>query len=887
MRSSYLLLALFISLFWLSSLHAQAPAGLDEGIVEAEVSGYTKKTLICYFRGLDTAYFPFGDLMGMLRIRPEISPNGEVFTGHMGDHWDFVIDTRAATLTTPNGTVPIDPALFVRVDDELYMTDTLVAMGIGVNTRYDLEALKLRVDVDPRLPVVDYIRSRARWKDVMTPQDSMAQAQLDFTFHRELIGPATLNYTVGGGYTHISASDVHASTSSAQGQVTLPLLFGQFSAGGRLNTVLSGGNDALRPRAVFTGWTYSFVIPEFPPLSEISLFGLGFDHNVGARISNRPLGYRAVSDTKVLEGEANPFSLVEVYRGTTIHAVTQADSNGHYSLVVPIFRGAREYYTTVATDQYATRIVEEHTFGNPYVTMDPGAIWYAANTTFDSVRLNTKANGQLSLDVGIFPWLSLTGAAGAYTDTLNRIKIGDTTTYRISNLYGGARFALGSFIGVDANYEYIADRAGLGIATDIIRDLPISMGISNVRLKNRDSMWVDPVGNFSTGYYADRLNIAFGSTGSRAEITALPAVSYAFDNLGVALNATLKYPMRRQVGEFVDTLVQLNKVNLTAVRGVFSTSFLNFPRLTLDLGYDPLRARMSTIFLESGFSLGEFDITASVLIPDEQIKRTVGRIGASISTTYFSARANSAANYVSQTVTASMNGAAQVDPGGVRLVRDVGSQSTVILTAFNDRNGNGIQDDGEEDLRNPVGQVSVLIPDIRQEGQLSNEEGVFNAVPVYSDLMLEVDRYGLADLDMFPSRTLYGLYIGPSSLERIKIPFRRGYTLGGQCYVERPNLEGKVSKTTRGLAAVRLWLEATSGVGVYEGEIFDDGSLMLIGVPEGEYRVRFDDAQLRYRRVQLADPAMVVTVSATTTSIPDLILVPTGGDAASPNPNEE
>lgn len=886
MRSSYLLLALFISLFWLTSLHAQAPAGLDEGIVEAEVSGFTKKTLICYFRGLDTAYFPFGDLMGMLRIRPEVSPNGEVFTGHMGDRWDFVIDTRATTLTTPNGTVSIDPGSFVRVDDELYMTDSLVAMSIGVKTRYDLEALKLRVDVDPRLPVVDYIRSRARWKGVMTPQDSLAQAQMDFTFHRPLIGPATLNYTVGGGYTHISASDLHSSTSSAQAHATLPLLFGQFSAGGRINTVLSGGTDALKPRAVFTGWTYSFVIPEFTPLSEISLFGLGFDHNLGARISNRPLGYRAVSDTKVLEGDANPFSLVEVYRGTAIHAVTQADSNGHYSIVVPIFRGAREYYTTVATDQYATRTVEEHTFGNPYVTMDPGAVWYAANATFDSARLNTKANGQFSVDVGVLPWLSLTGAAGAFTDTLNRLKVGDTTTYDVSNLYAGARFAVGPFIGADVNYEYIADRAGLSIATDIIRDLPMSMGVSNVRLKNKDSMWVDPIANFSAGFYADRLNLALGSTGSRAEIIALPAVSYSFENLGVALNATVKYPMRRQIGEFVDTIVQLNKVNLTAVRGVFSTSFINFPRMTLDLGYDPLRSRMSTIFLETGVTLGEFDITASALIPDEQIKRTVGRIGASVSTTYFSARGNSAANYLSQTLTASLNGAAQVDPSGIRLVRDVGSQATVLLSAFNDRNGNGIQDDGEEMLRNPIGQISVLIPDIRQEGQLSNEEGVFNAVPVYTDLMLEVDRYGLADLDMFPSRTVYGLFIGPSSLERVHVPFRRGFTLGGQCYVERPNLEGKVTRTTRGLAAVRVWLEATSGVGVYEGELFDDGSLMLIGVPEGEYRVRFDDAQLAYRRVQLADPKMVVTVSETTTSIPDLILVPTGGDAASPNPDE-
>ncbi len=887
MRSSYLLPALLLSLFWLQSLHAQAPAGLDEGIVESEVPGFTKKTLITYFRngGLDTAYFPFGDVMGMLRVRPETSPNGEVFTGHMGDNWDFVINTRAFTLTTPTGTAPIDPSTFLRVDDELYIRDTLIAMALGVKVAYKQDELKLVFDVDPRLPVIDYIRSRARWKDAMTPQDSLAENQIDFTFSRPVIGPATFNYSVGGNYTHISTNDVHSSGSFGQANVTLPLLFGQFTAGGRVNQLVLGDGER-KPKGVFTGWTYTFVIPEFTPLSEIALFGLGFDHNLGARISNRPLGYRAITDYQVLEGTANPFSLVEIYRGTVLHAVSQADSSGNYYLRVPIFRGAREFYTTIATDQYATRAIEEHTFGNPYVTMDPGAIWYAGYATIDSARPNTRINGQFSIDIGLFPWMSLTGAAGASADTLNRIKASDTLTYDITNLYGGARFAIGPYVGADANYEYMADRAGLSVSTDLIRALPISMGIANVRLKNRDSMWVDPIANFSTGYYADRLNIALGATGSRDEIATLPAVSYSFENLGVSLNATIKYPMRRRVGEFVDTLVKLNTVNLIAVRGLFSTSFMNFPRLTLDLTYDPLRSRMSVIFLETGVTLGDIDITASALIPDETIKRTIGRVSASMSTDLFSARAASVANYVSQGFSASLNGAAQVASSGVRLVRDIGSQSTIVLTAYNDRNGNGLQDEGEEELRNPIGQVSVVIPDIRQEGQISNEDGVFLAVPIYTDLVLEIDRFGLADLDMFPSRTLYGAYIGPSSVRSFHVPFRRGYTLSGQCYVERPNLEGKVVRTTRGLASVRIWLEATGGVGMYEGELFDDGSLMIIGVPEGEYRVKFDQAQLGYRRIQLADPSMVVVVSEGTTKLPDLILVPTVGDAVSPNPDE-
>jgi hypothetical protein len=213
-------------------------------------------------------------------------------------------------------------------------------------------------------------------------------------------------------------------------------------------------------------------------------------------------------------------------------------------------------------------------------------------------------------------------------------------------------------------------------------------------------------------------------------------------------------------------------------------------------------------------------------------------------------------------VSTTVEGNMQASLDGVRMLPiGIRGQSSFLLTGFEDRNTNGLRDPGEPSL-------GRLNGDLYSEGtRFGFMDGRIDAFAPFRRVSIEVDRFSMASLGLFPNRFRYEVTTGPSTQTHIDVPFAQGYEVNGRIGFEE---EGSL-RTGPLLAALTAWVTSESGL-TFEGEVFSDGSIYFAGVPKGKYQLSFDERQLRSRGLCPPDHPKEFTLGADTHVIPETVL---------------
>ncbi|MEO5928467.1 MAG: hypothetical protein ABIR47_00920 [Candidatus Kapaibacterium sp.] len=209
-----------------------------------------------------------------------------------------------------------------------------------------------------------------------------------------------------------------------------------------------------------------------------------------------------------------------------------------------------------------------------------------------------------------------------------------------------------------------------------------------------------------------------------------------------------------------------------------------------------------------------------------------------------------------ESVTSTMfaQGSVAFTGNGVLLSPDYAlGRSAIVVRAFRDRNGNGVRDDGEEDLPAPHARLR------QGNTELTAEEGEFPLLTPNMVWVLDVDRWDYAPQGLFPSRLRYGVFSSPGAAVAVDVPYVEGGDVAGRCLVVADSAAGGEAVAAH-LNGLRVQLAAVSGNALYDGEVFADGTMLITGVAAGEYRVEFDRAQLASRRLARVAPEETIRI---------------------------
>jgi hypothetical protein len=867
----------------------ETPQGFEEGIVDVEVPGFTHKIMPAYFQHDTVAFIPLGDVLGILRSRVERSRNGSVYTGHLSEDEEFSINVVDHTLITKTDTISIDPTLYFQNDIDLYVRDTILAVALGTRVEFSMADLKTTIFVSERLPVVNYIRRRGVWASLDVASDSLSKNKLDYSFQRMLIGAAAINWTVRGLYGTDAGQSSHRESFGGALGLTMPLLFGRFTIGAFGDQTTATG-QAPSSTIALTGWGWDFTIPDFPLISQVGLFGRGLNDRFGIHFTNARMGFYPTIEIDTVDGTARPGDVVELYEGQNMIAATRADSNGAFAFPVAHGRGRQEFHT-IAINQYGETIEDLHVLGNRIITLEPGTVNYTVGMTADSVNIHAHGAASATVSIGLTNWLQMGAQTQMDAPSISKIRFRNDSSLIVSSIAYTMRAAVLSETALDLNYEQLSDRGGVGISTSILPEIPISVSASNIRPLHKDSAFKELILSASTGFSIFPVTVGASASHTKQQLTFTPTlgVSLGFVNVSASASTLMPFSDGTTPGETAATSTSTrrtlipNRLNLIGVQANMGVNIPGLPGLQFGATYDNGTRKLTsfsastTIRITSSIALG-----LEALVPNQDLSRTFIRAGFDWSLGPTTGRTGLTGDRQFQQINSSIGGTAYLSSEGLDLTGERNHVGSMIrLTAFHDRNGNGEQDEGEEDLGHPMG---LILRNMTGDAasQPSDEDGVFRSVPEFEDIIIEIDRWVLAGDDLYPATRQFGVYMAQGLQRTIHVPYRRGYTVEGQCVIERPDLKGKTTRTSQGLSSMKIWLEPTTGTGTYDGEMFDDGTLLIMGVPAGDYKVRMDPSQLAYRRIALKDESQHIIISEDQTTMPEVILVPLTSTETSP-----
>lgn len=890
-RCGRLLSLMALALLCVSVLRGQTTADdLVDGFVQVSVSTVSKQIVEVKADQSEHIFVPFGPFLDILACRAKVSDDMTTYTGYLMDDVSFsVIPGRNITLV--NGREEAyDSAWTVVIDGELYLNDSLLARILGTGVSYNPEIPELVVEGDDRLPVIALRNMRQQWGTAtMRRSEQTSALSLGGDFGRSLIGFPTLrwmNQTNAASYQGAQASG--ASTTMITG--SLPFLWGQLTLGASTAAAFGSGGGA--PTASFDQWSWGISMPSSPIVSGVNINSYG-KRGVGVQLSNTD-GLNTDVEAKVvpLTGSTEPGWIVEIYRDGRLYTVTRADSvTGEYSALVRIRYGA-EIYEITMIGPHGEKEHEERRIGSNTIRVRPGNIEYQLGLSVDTLlSATTPTAGVLNVGVGVMRWISLSAQVNSYLPSMSYLWRKDTVIdWRtlIHPIYG-AQVWLGGMSMLNLSYMQ-NERLASGNFTTTIGPLPVGIGVSNISAAG-PRPFARGLMHASTGYSYNfgRTQIGLVAGGlAQHKFAQVNSTAYVITRIG-ALSASTTYAFKGpDLGLVVDSTdgaqPPIPFYGFVMSDATMSTTLFGKLQLGLNAAYDHGLKKLANLSLLTRYNITEdLDVSASYRVSNLDFSKGAVLAGVNLDLGFMNASSGVGVGATGWNGVLRLDGAVAASRDGI-IFGDGSLVNTgnVILRAFNDRNGNGEQDDGEETLTNAMGEARTAASDVPTT---ANEEGVLESVPTNIDLLIDVDQWSHADKDLYPALRNVSVFVVSGETRVIDIPFRIGYTVSGSCAIERPTRTGEIIRTTSGLSALRVWLTDTTGT-VYDGEIFDDGSITVFGIPAGQYRIELDPAQLEYRRLSPLFEEEEVTVTPDSLELKPFILVPAERPTSSPNANE-
>jgi len=856
---------------------------LEDGLVIVEIGSIVQKHVEVKVVGEERLYLPLTTLADLLQCRIELSDDHTSFTVYLVNDISFTIDPVGHTYQTGALTESYDSTWTLMTETDLYVLDSLLVRATGIAMRYDVETLTLRIDRDERIPVVSLAEARRRWGSATRRKgEDYSSANEGNEIGRDLLGFPALQWENVTGLAGSDRVPIDV-TSAFQFQAFVPFFYGRLTTGGEMALPLRRGERVIPTLGQLT-WDYT--VPGSTILSDVQLSS-GAHGGLALSLSNADAQSDGTAPSlTTFDGTAVPGAYVELYREGQLYTVTQADSvTGDYQFTIQVTGGA-ERCTVKVLGKNGERETNEVVIGSNGVGVRPGTVQYTLNSAIGSFSLASPMSSSFTAGVGIFPWLSLNLQSAVAIPSIGTV--GDVRSW-IGNVNSSYQAMI--WLGGNTNATVAYGQQTRSIRTTfntIAATIPISFGLNELRLE-RDSLLTSASAytNVSGTASVGPVRVGTGVSGS-VQDDLLTISGSAFASLGT-VSASVS-TIRNWRGPDLDhrgaELAAIrNPVGFVTTQGSLNLSFGDIAT-NVRADYDHVRNTMALLSLGARMRLSErFEWSAFYSVRNRQFDQPQFGLGvrANMSvldwalTNRYASGAYASGSRVGGVIATSDNG---MEFGRTDLL----NRSAVILRAYHDRNNNGSHDDGEEEIGYTAGSARTY--NAGAESVKTDEEGRIEPVQVEAEVLVDIDQYYHADRDLFPSKRYYVIVLVAGQTRVIDVPYRKGYVVTGSCAIRRVTTAGAPLMTTQGISGLRIWLKDESG-DAYQGEMFDDGSVTITGVPEGRYTVEFDVAQLSYRRIVPADPEMTVDITPDMTLLPLIELRPGDNSKGSPRPDGE
>jgi hypothetical protein len=805
----------------------------EEGLVSVQVTGVASHDFLARFMG-DTIFIPFVGVSDFLRLNNTVSSDLMSLTLEIAPKGTVTISRQRSTVEygTESFSFPVTSIRIVH--GEIYIEQTLMSKILGVPMLFDINSLKLMISPDNRLPVVQAATNQSRYQSLMFDRHDGHDEDLT-AMQRKLFSAPVVNWTLGTSF------DLNNSgTYAAQLRFGNQFLYGTFdgsliaSYGGGLQKHLNVSVDVL-------DWRYQ--TPDFSPLRQVTVGTLLIDggRSEGIELSNVPLTPEKASRSYQLAGRAEPSWTVELYDGGRLVDVTQADSNGRYEFEIPMSYGTVDRVVRILGPHGEVENQTRRINLNQQM-LPAGTVEYTAAAGLDSLSLSAGVSGAAHISAGISDRVTV-GVEGLYHAADHLWSIDSLNPSAIATLWLGQATS----VGLRYNVRSGIAAGELYIATASNASYRLNVDTIDVAARHEHA-----IGSLSypVGAY---------SLGANAEVSSSPAGAlYAVEPIVSGYTAGVTFLASTRFAQYVSGSRTTSTLRL-------SSSPLNGMLFSAEGSYDYMARTLSSLSFETYYRLtGALGINVGYRI--ENLDWKAGSLTAQLNLDLAAVRTTVSSGYQggNMVTTTSISGSAILSSHGLLTFADPSvGQSSIMMEAFNDENGNGVRDNGEELLSAPEARLSM------DGSDMTSDDGVFRSIPADRRCMLEIDRWAHADQELYPGRARFPIFTLPNELQVIEIPYSEGFDVIGRCGVHTE--DGSRDRSNHGVVeGLRVKLTSTDGDQVFEGEVYVDGTILLSAVTPGDYRLSFDNAQIQSRRLHLSTQVPVVHLTAQDHRLPDV-----------------
>ncbi len=817
----------------------------EEGLVKVEVSGIDSHDFLARYMG-DSLFIPYQGICDFIRMTNSISPDLMTMTGEIDRKGAFTISRASGTVTYAGGESFSFPMTEIRiVRGEVYIEYTLLSKVLGVTMNFDASNLKLLISSDDRLPIVQWTRNQSRYQSLMFDR---ADARQDETgeMHRGLFSAPIINWGINSSLDRSLTRNVGAQ-----------LRFGSQFLYGVLEGGIIGGYASNAANYSVDGITWRFQTPEFAPLRQVTVGTLLIDGNRrnGVEVSNAPLAPYKNARIYELTGQTQPGWNVELYDGARLIDVTQGDSVGRYGFKIPMNYGTIDR-TIRQMGPHGEVIVEDRRIQLGQEMLPAGVVEYTAAAAVDSLSTSANLSGKGRLSVGLGDRITVGGEVRYQSPLASRFSADSLRPTALASLWLGQTTSLGLRYDVLASllagdlYTITSDNGSYRLLVDSLSPTALTGHMVGTMSKTFDRISVG--GEAQVRRLNDGLTYSIEPqiSGNIGGYTFVGGTRYASSTIPSESVMATRFGSGQQLTSSLRVIGSPFAAMLLSAQGTYSFT----ERTLAGLDVTAYFRLGGTFGLNLGYHVSNLNWSNATV--QAQLNIDLASLRATVNSTFVDG------NLMGST---QLQGSAILSSHGIQTFADPSvGQASVLIVAYNDANGNGVRDNGEETIDAPPARLSL------DGADRSTDDGIFRAVPANRECMVEVDRWFHATNNLFPGRSRFPLYTIPDELQVLEIPFSEGFDVTALCTTV--DADGSRERANRGQTdGLRVRLVSTTGQS-FDGEVFVDGTMLVTGVTAGEYMIEFDAAQLASRRLSTGDGLPTVKLSSADHHMPAIIL---------------
>jgi hypothetical protein len=306
----------------------------DELIVQVQVAGQAVADTLTAYGTRQGLFLPLGDLAMILDLAIRVSDDGHYASGwFLGEDRTLTIDLRQNLITTPTGTIPLEPGMAQAFDGQLYLRSDLFERLLPLRVEPDMRALTVTLTTLEPFPFEERMRrealrdrldniadaDRPRWPREETPYLPLSVPMADVSLR------AVSDSSKGerGEAEVLLAGDLAYMTAQAY--------LGATTRDGLVSSVIELGRrdpdgDMLGPLGA-TEFRLGDVASAAMPM------GLRGSAGRGAFITNEPLESLSVFERIDLRGVLPDGYEVELYRNDVLLGSTSTSNNGQFEFL--------------------------------------------------------------------------------------------------------------------------------------------------------------------------------------------------------------------------------------------------------------------------------------------------------------------------------------------------------------------------------------------------------------------------------------------------------------------------------------------------------------------------------------------------------------------------